>query len=264
MSDKQANNSHKLSQKLADFTFNFNLSAATDKVIENAKLAILDCLGVAVLASAQEIGVNLLKFASANTSPGPCAIWGTDKSVSPRDAALINGTLAHGLDYDDRNHSTTYTLAASLAVAEQMNLSGAKMLEAFIVGREVRNSLDALFGRRSDGIGPGARGWHSNGILGPIAAACSASHALSLSVARDTRGDWLGRGLLRRLNPRRRHHGQTVSHRPRRRDGFDLRAVSPERFFQRRHGHRRTLRPARSIRADPRRHSHFSGARARH
>jgi 2-methylcitrate dehydratase PrpD len=182
MSDDQANNSQKLSQKLADFTVKFNLSAASDRVIDNAKLAILDCLGVAVLASAQEIGVNLLQFAGANTTPGPCAIWGTDKSVTPRDAALINGTLAHGLDYDDRNHSTTYTLAASFAVAEQMNLSGAKMLEAFIVGREVRNSLDALFGRRADGIGPGARGWHSNGILGPIAAACSASRALSLST----------------------------------------------------------------------------------
>jgi 2-methylcitrate dehydratase PrpD len=182
MSEDQTNNVHQLSQKLADFAVNFRLSAATDKVIDNAKLAILDCLGVAMLASTQEIGVNLLQFASANASPGPCAIWGTDKAASPRDAALINGTLAHGLDYDDRNHSTTYTLAASLAVAEQMNLSGAKMLEAFIVGREVRNSLDALFGRRADGIGPGARGWHSNGILGPIAAAGSASHALSLSV----------------------------------------------------------------------------------
>jgi len=185
MSKGNPNGAHRLSQKLADFTVNFSLPAAPAKALENAKLAILDCLGVAALAATQEVGVGLLKFASANTSPGPCTIWGNSQSVSPRDAALINGTLAHGLDYDDRNHSTTYTLAASLAVTEQLNLSGAKMLAAFIVGREVRNSLDALFGRRSDGIGPGAKGWHSNGILGPIAAACSAAHALSLS-ARET------------------------------------------------------------------------------
>ena len=171
--------------KTRRFTAGFVLPSAPDKAFENAKLAILDCLGVSVLATGQEIGVNLLKFASANTSPGACAIWGTNKTASPRDAAFINGSLAHGLDYDDRNHSTTYTLAASLAVAEQMDLSGAKMLAAFIVGREVRNSLDALFGHRSAGIGPGAKGWHSNGILGPIAAACSASHAMSLS-ARET------------------------------------------------------------------------------
>jgi 2-methylcitrate dehydratase PrpD len=170
-----------LSRRLADFTVSFRLTSAPPKAIDNAKLAILDCLGVSVLATAQEIGRALLNFARANAGSGPCAIWGTGMTTSARDAALINGALAHGLDYDDRNHSTTYTLAAAIAVAEQLDLSGAKMLEAFIVGREVRNSLDALFGRRSAGIGPGAKGWHANGILGPIASACSASKAMGLN-----------------------------------------------------------------------------------
>src|SRR5215212_2652543 len=134
MSNDPDNNAHELSQKLAQFTNSFTLDAAPEKVLKNAKLAILDCLGVAMLATTQEIGVNLLKFAGANTSTGPCTIWGTNKLVSPRDAALINGSLAHGLDFDDRNHSTTYTLASSLAVAEQLDLCGGKMLAAFIVG----------------------------------------------------------------------------------------------------------------------------------
>jgi 2-methylcitrate dehydratase PrpD len=55
-------------------------------------------------------------------------------------------------------------------------------LEAFIAGREVRASLDSLFSHRSSGIGPGARGWHSNGILGPIAAACCASKVFQLGA----------------------------------------------------------------------------------
>lgn len=180
MSKQLASQAPALSQKLANFTVSFDLKSAPAKALDNAKLAILDCLGVAMLATKQEIGVNLLKFADTSASAGPCTVWGTSKTASPRDAALINGTLAHGLDYDDRNHSTTYTLATSLAVAEQGNLSGARMLASFMVGREVRNALDALFGRRGDGIGPGAKGWHANGILGPIAAACSASHALKL------------------------------------------------------------------------------------
>jgi 2-methylcitrate dehydratase PrpD len=99
-----------------------------------------------------------------------------------RDAALLNGTLAHGLDYDDRNHATTYTLASSMALTESENASGREALEAFIVGREVRASLDSLFSHRGSGIGPGARGWHSNGILGPIAAACCASRVLKLDT----------------------------------------------------------------------------------
>src|SRR5215475_12901354 len=175
-------NTLNLSLKLAEFTVGFHLDSAPAKAVENAKLAILDCLGVAVLATTQEIGTILFNFARNNIGIGPCTIWGTALKTTPRDAALINGTLAHGLDYDDRNHSSTYTLAASFAAAEARDRSGAKMIEGFIAGREVRSALDGLFSKRSSGIGPGARGWHSNGILGPIAAACSVSKILELNI----------------------------------------------------------------------------------
>ena len=171
-----------LSSKLAEFTVGFQLDAVPAKALENAKIAILDCLGVAVLATRQEIGTILLNFARNNVGTGPSTIWGTPLKTTPRDAALINGTLAHGLDYDDRNHSSTYTLAASFAAAEARDVSGAKMMEGFIAGREVRSALDGLFSKRSSGIGPGARGWHSNGILGPVAAACSVSKIFDLSL----------------------------------------------------------------------------------
>jgi len=171
-----------LSSKLAEFTVGFDLGSVPAKALENAKLAIFDCLGVAVLATRQEIGTILLNFARNTIGTGPCTIWGTALKTTPRDAALINGALAHGLDYDDRNHSSTYTLSASLAAAETRNSSGARLMEGFIAGREVRLALDGLFSKRSSGIGPGARGWHSNGILGPIAAACSVSKILELSI----------------------------------------------------------------------------------
>ncbi len=172
-----------LSFRLAEFAGSFRLEDAPATVLENAKLAILDCLGVAVLATTQEIGERLRNFARAHVGAGPCAMWGTECSAGARDAALLNGTLAHGLDYDDRNHSSTYTLAATVAAAESSLASGRSALEAFIVGREIRASLDRLFSNRNAGIGPGARGWHSNGILGPIAAACATSKILKLETA---------------------------------------------------------------------------------
>jgi 2-methylcitrate dehydratase PrpD len=171
-----------LTRKLAEFSQSFDLEQAPAIVVANAKLAVLDCLGVSVLATRQEIGDCVGKFAKANAAAGNCTVWGMALSASLRDAAFLNGTLAHGLDYDDRNHSTTYTLATSIAVAESAGASGRQALEAFIVGREVRASLDRIFSSRSSGIGPGARGWHSNGILGPIAAACSASRLLKLTM----------------------------------------------------------------------------------
>jgi 2-methylcitrate dehydratase PrpD len=171
-----------LSRKLAEFTVNLSLDKIPQRALDNAKIAILDCFGVAVLAASQEVGEKLVRFAGKNAAPGSCVIWGTALVSSARDAALLNGTLAHGLDYDDRNHASTYSLAASIAAAESSNVTGSKSLEAFIVGREVRAALDTLFSKRSSGIGPGAKGWHSNGILGPIASACAASKVLRLDV----------------------------------------------------------------------------------
>jgi 2-methylcitrate dehydratase PrpD len=171
-----------VTRRLATFTESFALRAAPAKVIENAKIAILDCLGVSILATTQEIGAALMSYAEENGAPGICTVWGTSRTTSDRDAAFMNGTLAHGLDFDDRNHSSTYSLATSFAVAERHDLPGWKVLEAFIVGREIRNCLDALFSDRGSGVGPGAKGWHSNGILGPMAAACAAAKVLDLSA----------------------------------------------------------------------------------
>lgn len=171
-----------LSRKIAEFTVGFGLEGLPDGVLQNAKVAILDCLGVSVLAAGEEIGRNLLRYAREHLAPGSCTIWGDAHELNPRDAALVNGTLAHGLDFDDRGHASTYTLAAALAAAQACNASGARTMEAFIAGREAIMALEPLFGRRNDGIGPGARGWHSNGILGPIGAACAASKVLGLDV----------------------------------------------------------------------------------
>jgi 2-methylcitrate dehydratase PrpD len=180
MSDTIGDSLGGLSRKLAEFTHDFELEHAPPAVLDNAKLAILDCLGVSVLATAQEIGHRLQSFARTHVPAGRCTVWGTDINAGPRDAAFLNGTLAHGLDYDDRNHSSTYTLATAVAAAENVETGGRETLEAFIVGREVRAALDGIFSSRSSGVGPGARGWHSNGILGPLASACSASKLLRL------------------------------------------------------------------------------------
>ena len=123
-----------LSRKLAEFAQSFELAQAPAAVVNNAKLAILDCLGVSVLATSQEIGNCLSQFAKANVSPGNCSVWGMNIKASVRDAAFLNGTLAHGLDYDDRNHSTTYTLAASFATRPKVSTQpGRQALEAFII-----------------------------------------------------------------------------------------------------------------------------------
>ena len=75
------------------------------------------------------------------------------------------------------------------------------MMLGFIAGREIRSALDGLFSKRSSGIGPGARGWHSNGILGPVAAACSVSKILDLEHRADAGSNRISNGILRGVDP---------------------------------------------------------------
>ena len=183
-----------LSRELAEFTVRFKLKDAPGNAIANAKIAILDCLGVALLAGTSEIGDAIRSYASAAVASGRCTVWGTKLSAGIRDAAFLNGMLAHGLDYDDSGHSTTYLLASSFAATEGEEQSGARLLEAFIVGREVRYSLNPIFANRHAGVGPGARGWHATGILGGIAAACAASRVFGLSANQTAHAIGLGAG----------------------------------------------------------------------
>src|SRR5262245_6355799 len=171
-----------LSKKLAVFSAGLTLEDVPVEAIANGKLAILDCLGVSVLAVSDEVGQAILRLAHKESWQGPCRIWGSTISASARDAAFANASLAHALDYDDGGHVTTFILSSAMAAAERENATGAHLLTAFVTGREVRMSMDALFSSRFEGSGPGARGWHANGILGPVAAACAAGKLLRLNV----------------------------------------------------------------------------------
>jgi len=180
--DSQVGGTLNLSKKLAEFSAGITLNQIPAPVLANAKLAILDCFGVAVLATTHDPGKRIFRLAEQEGWRGPCTLWGSKLSASARDAAFANATLAHALDYDDGGHVSTYILASATALAEREAASGHSLLVAFIAGREVRMSMDPLFANRFEGSGPGARGWHANGILGPVAAACSAGKILGLTV----------------------------------------------------------------------------------
>ena len=72
-----------------------------------AKTAILDTVGVTLAGAAEpctQIVARVLGTGPASHR-GECLIFGTDRRAAPLDAALINGTAAHALDFDDVSNS---------------------------------------------------------------------------------------------------------------------------------------------------------------
>lgn len=109
---------------------------------------------------------------------GASSLVGGDRErIDPVNAALVNGTAANALDYDDMHvptliHPTGPVVAAALAVAEQEGASGETLLCAIVAGIEVECRIgQAMFPAHYDA------GWHitaTAGTLGAAAAACSA------------------------------------------------------------------------------------------
>lgn len=154
-------------------------------VIERAKLAILDTLGVAVAGSRETAVELVLRQARTGVTRGDATVLGHPEKLPAAAAALVNGAAAHVLDFDDSGHSSAHLLPAVLAPAEARHVTGADLLLAFVAGREVRMRLNEEIdaGRfELRGRGPGSRGWHATGTLGSLGSAIAVGKLLGLDA----------------------------------------------------------------------------------
>jgi 2-methylcitrate dehydratase PrpD len=139
----------------------------------------VDIAGVALRGAIEE--PSRLVFATVSKwGTGPCSVVGTGMSLAAPWAALVNGTAAHALDFDDnfdpgKAHATAVLAPAILALAEQEGASGADCIDAYIAGLQI-------LGRVGQGVNPvhRTRGWHATGTVGAIGAAAAAARILRL------------------------------------------------------------------------------------
>jgi 2-methylcitrate dehydratase PrpD len=169
--------------RFADFAVHTRLEDVPAAVTDAAKLVVLDTIGVSLAALDFPIGRIVREHADAvGGGSGPHVI-GTGVRAAAPIAAQANGTLAHGLDYDDHGHLSTHVLPAALAIGELQGSSGAELLAAYVLGRECGYRLSSIIeAKRKQKKGPTYRGWYRVGVVGPVAAAVAASRMLGLDV----------------------------------------------------------------------------------
>ncbi len=171
------------SAALADFAVGLKLDAIGPRTREFAKHAMLDAIGCAVAAGEERVTRALRSLALDRGSAGPATLWGRSERVRPGDAALINGSAAHALDFDDvswamNGHPTVPVLPAAFSLAEVCGSSGADLLVAYVAGFEVQARLGQAMGR-----GHYEKGWHPTSTLGVFGAAAAAARILELDSA---------------------------------------------------------------------------------
>ena len=117
----------------------------------------------------------------AGDGPGGATAIGIGHRLPVPSAALVNGTLAHSLDFDDTHlpsvlHPSSAVIPAALAVAEETGATGPAFLDAATVGIEVtcRLGMAGYDEERSNSVFFD-RGQHATAICGTVGAAVAAA-----------------------------------------------------------------------------------------
>ncbi|HET9916864.1 MAG TPA: MmgE/PrpD family protein [Candidatus Binatia bacterium] len=171
------------SQWIGEFAGGVKLAEMPPAVIDKAKLVFLDTIGVALASSTMDFGAMATKVAKKLGGAADSLIIGSRDRVAAANAVIANGTLAHGLDYDDTLeeaivHTGSCAWMTAFAVAEETAASGQAFLEAAIVGTEVLCKIGL--------VAPGtfhARGFHPTAICSTFGAAAAAGRLYGLSIA---------------------------------------------------------------------------------
>ncbi|MBO0851690.1 MAG: MmgE/PrpD family protein, partial [Pseudonocardia sp.] len=170
-----------LSGQVGEFAARAELSDVPAEVLERARHLILDAVGLAFASTAYGFPDVAYQALSA-FGDGSHPVLGMPHRLSPRDAAVLNGVLIHGMDFDDTHiPAVTHVSAAALPAAISASVSGGKTTEelllAYILGVEVSARV---------GIG-GAGGFHDVGfhptaVAGAFGAAVAAGKILGLDA----------------------------------------------------------------------------------
>jgi 2-methylcitrate dehydratase PrpD len=157
--------------------------------------ALVDTFTVAIAGSAQPLARRVVEVVEKNSRVEAGApAWLSTYRCTFENAALVSGTLAHALDYDDvtpawRGHPSGVLLPALTSLACRNGATLDDVLQAYVIGFEV----GARIGERVAGAHY-ERGWHATSTIGSLAttaAGCRLLHfdttqtcdALGLAVA---------------------------------------------------------------------------------
>jgi 2-methylcitrate dehydratase PrpD len=155
-------------------------SAFPEETREIAHRLLLDVTGLCV--AARRTDYIAATMASVDRG-GTCTAIGHAGGFDAFGAALLNGTGAHGEDFDDTFeggpvHAGAVVVPALIAACEREQLAGDRLLIGIVTGTETMCRLSLVAPRATH-----AAGFHPTAVFGALAAAAGVSAALRLPPA---------------------------------------------------------------------------------
>jgi 2-methylcitrate dehydratase PrpD len=152
------------------------LPAATARKCENL---LIDVVGLCITARKEDYICSAL---AGCDDDGPCTAIGHARTLTAAGAALVNGTAAHGEDFDDTFeggpvHAGAVIVPAVLAACERHNPDGRMTLKGIAVGTEVLCRLSLVVPKAVH-----KAGFHPTAVFGAMGAAAGVGVVLGLNA----------------------------------------------------------------------------------
>jgi len=174
-----------VTRELAQFAAGISYDALPPEVRERVKAFALDLVGIALRArnDAESTPAMVSAAGHLGMTGGACTVIGDAKGYTPAGAAMLNGTLAHSLDFDDTHassslHPSAPIVPAAFAAAEMAGANGRDLIAAIVAGYETQIRLCL-------GLDPAAhydQGFHPTATCGAFGAAAAAGRLFRLDA----------------------------------------------------------------------------------
>ena len=154
------------------------------EAVVTARLGILDTIGCTLAGADADSTAAVLRTVQMMMAPGPALLIGHHRHTDVLNAALINGTASHALDFDDCSntlggHPSAPIVPGLWALAEARGASGKAFIAAYVAGFEMETRL-----ARAVNFHHYEKGWHPTATLGVFGAAAACAHLIELEPER--------------------------------------------------------------------------------
>lgn len=158
--------------RYADYATDLSFDDLPAEVVDHAKKLILDVVANAIGGYAwMESGPPIVEgVRRLNRDLTGATVLATGESMAPEWATLVNGSMAHSLDYDNHHakgviHAGSSVVSCALAAGEETSASGRELITAVVIGYEIACRLAMALGPHSSH----AMGFHPTGTCATFA-----------------------------------------------------------------------------------------------
>ena len=181
MSQNPTTSGPTLAQQIGTFAADANAAKLPAPARDMIRLLMIDVAGLCVAARRTDYVTGAMASAVSSGKSTAIGHWGP---LGPYDAALINGTAAHGEDYDDTFeggpvHAGAVVVPAVLAMAEHRGLGGAPVVRGIAVGAEIMCRMGLVAPQATH-----KACFHPTAVFGAPAAAAGVAAALGLDAGK--------------------------------------------------------------------------------